>query len=128
MSLDAPMTAPNVYDAEPIPDSAMAEVMRILTSGDLFRYTSDASPVALLEAEFAALLGAKYALAVSSCSAALFLSLRALGLRRDARVLIPAFTFAAVPSSVLHAECVPVLKKPWRAQDRIRAGQHVTVW
>ena len=109
MSLDAPVTAPNVYDAEPIPDSAMAEVMRILTSGDLFRYTSDASPVALLEAEFAALLGAKYALAVSSCSAALFLSLRALGLRRDARVLIPAFTFAAVPSSVLHAECVPVL-------------------
>jgi hypothetical protein len=46
---------------------------------------------------------------VSSCSAALFLSLKALGLPRDARVLIPAFTFAAVPSSVVHADCVPVL-------------------
>ena len=109
MSLDAPVTAPNVYDAEPIPDSAMAEVSRILSTGDLFRYTSDNSPVTLLEQEFATLLGAKYALAVSSCSAALFLSLKALGLPRDARVLIPAFTFAAVPSSVLHAECVPVL-------------------
>ena len=109
MSLDAPVTAPNVYDAEPIPDSAMAEVSRILRTGDLFRYTSDNSPVTLLEQEFATLLGAKYALAVSSCSAALFLSLKALGLPRDARVLIPAFTFAAVPSSVLHAECVPVL-------------------
>ncbi len=102
--------APNVYDAEPIPASARAEIDRMLQSGDLFRYTSaDASPVALLEQEFAQLLGAKFALAVSSCSNALFLSLKALGLPRDAKVLIPAFTFAAVPSSVVHAECQPIL-------------------
>jgi len=101
---------PNVYDAEPIPEAARAEVDRMLQSGDLFRYTApENAPVTLLEGEFAALLGAKYALAVSSCSAALFLSLKALGLPRDARVLIPAFTFAAVPSSVIHADCVPVL-------------------
>lgn len=100
---------PNVYDAEPIPDAALTEVRRLLGSGDLFRYTSDNSPVALLEAEFAALLGSKYALAVSSCSAALFLSLKALDLPRDAKVLIPAFTFGAVPSAVVHADCVPVL-------------------
>ena len=55
------------------------------------------------------MLGAKYAVAVASCSAALFLSLRALDLPKGARVLIPAFTFAAVPSSVVHADCVPVL-------------------
>ena len=54
-------------------------------------------------------MGSRYALAVSSCSAALFLSLKALGLPRDARVLIPGFTFAAVPSAVIHADCVPVL-------------------
>ena len=102
--------APDVYSSEPIPQAARAEIDRLLQSGDLFRYTAPQdAPVALLEAEFAALLGAKYALAVSSCSAALFLSLKALGLPRDARVLIPAFTFAAVPSSVVHAECVPVL-------------------
>ncbi len=102
--------APNVYDAEPIPAAARAEIDRMLQSGDLFRYTSaDASPVALLEQEFAELLGAKFALAVSSCSNALFLSLKALGLPRDAKVLIPAFTFAAVPSSVVHAECQPIL-------------------
>jgi dTDP-4-amino-4,6-dideoxygalactose transaminase len=82
----------------------------MLMSGDLFRYTAPAdAPVALLESEFAALLGARYALAVSSCSAALFLSLKALDLPRGAKVLIPAFTFAAVPSSVVHADCVPVL-------------------
>jgi len=102
--------APNVYDAEPIPAAARAEIERLLQSGDLFRYTSpEASPVALLEAEFAQTMGARYALAVASCSAALFLSLKSLGLPRDAKVLIPAFTFAAVPSSVVHADCVPVL-------------------
>ncbi|MBO6883088.1 MAG: aminotransferase class I/II-fold pyridoxal phosphate-dependent enzyme, partial [Marivita sp.] len=101
---------PNMHDAEPIPEAARREIDRLLQSGDLFRYTApEAAPVSLLEEEFAALMGAKYALAVSSCSAALFLSLKALGLPRDTRVLIPAFTFAAVPSSVVHAECVPVL-------------------
>lgn len=102
--------APNVYDAEPIPDAAREEIARLLASGDLFRYTAaQDAPVTLLEQEFAALLGSRYALAVSSCSAALFLSLRALELPRGARVLIPAFTFAAVPSSIVHADCVPVL-------------------
>ncbi|MBV7378240.1 DegT/DnrJ/EryC1/StrS family aminotransferase [Maritimibacter dapengensis] len=102
--------APNVYDAEPIPEAARAEIDRLLQSGDLFRYTApENAPVSLLEREFADLMGVKYALAVSSCSAALFLSLKALGLPRDTKVLIPAFTFAAVPSSVVHADCQPVL-------------------
>lgn len=101
---------PNVYDAEPIPSSARDEIERLLQSGDLFRYTApENAPVSLLEKEFAEFMGSKYALAVSSCSAALFLSLKALGLPRDARVLIPAFTFAAVPSSIVHADCIPVL-------------------
>ncbi|MGR3504564.1 MAG: DegT/DnrJ/EryC1/StrS family aminotransferase [Paracoccaceae bacterium] len=111
MSLDTPaILPPNTYDAEPIPPAARAEIDRLLQSGDLFRYTApDAAPVALLEQEFAKLMGTRYALAVSSCSAALFLSLKALDLPRGARVLIPAFTFAAVPSSIVHADCVPVL-------------------
>jgi perosamine synthetase len=110
MAPDGQAIAPNVYDADPIPEAARAEIDRLLTTGDLFRYTAAAdAPVALLEAEFAALLGARYALAVSSCSAALFLALQALDLPKGARVLIPAFTFAAVPSSVVHADCVPVL-------------------
>lgn len=110
MAADGALQAPNVYDAEPIPEAARAEIERLLTSGDLFRYTApEGAPVALLEEEFAALLGSRYALAVSSCSAALFLSLKALDLPRGARVLIPAFTFAAVPSAVVHADCIPVL-------------------
>lgn len=101
---------PDLYAAEPIPDAARAEVDALLSSADLFRYTApDNAPAALLEQEFAAMMGTTYALAVSSCSAALFLSLKALDLPRDARVLIPAFTFAAVPSAVVHADCRPVL-------------------
>ena len=82
---DGASHAPNVYDAEPIPTLAREEVERLLLSGDLFRYTAAKdAPVTLLEQEFAAMLGAKYALAVASCSAALFLSLKALDLPRDA--------------------------------------------
>ena len=101
---------PDVHSAEPIPPGARDAIDALLLSGDLFRYTAPQdAPVALLEREFAELLGTRYALAVSSCSAALFLSLKSLGLAPGARVLIPAFTFAAVPSSVVHADCVPVL-------------------
>ena len=104
------MSLPDMHSAEPIPAAARAEIDRLLTSGDLFRYTApDSAPVSLLEAEFAQMMGSKFALAVSSCSAALFLSLKALDLPREARVMIPGFTFAAVPSAVMHADCLPVL-------------------
>ena len=110
---------PNVYDAEPIPAAARAEIDRMLKSGDLFRYTApENAPVTLLEQEFAALMGSAYALAVSSCSAALFLSLKALGLPRDARVLIdggyrlgavtPVDQFRWSP----HVELVAVFERP----------------
>lgn len=104
------MSLPDLHRAEPIPPEALAEVERLLSSADLFRYTAPSdAPVTLLEQEFARMMGADYALAVSSCSAALFLSLKALDLPDNAPVLIPGFTFAAVPSAVLHAGCLPVL-------------------
>jgi len=107
---DLPLEAPNTYNAEPIPEAARAAIDALMRTGDLFRYAApENSPVTLLEQEFAELLESKYALAVSSCSAALFLALKALDLPRDAQVLIPAFTFAAVPSAVVHADCLPVL-------------------
>ena len=104
------MTLPDMHSAEAIPASARAEIEQLLQSGDLFRYTAAAdAPVSLLEAEFAQMMGSRYALAVSSCSAALFLSLLALDLPQNAKVLIPGFTFAAVPSAVIHANYTPVL-------------------
>jgi len=102
----------SVYDAEPIPVAAREEVERLLTSGDLFRYTTPLdtpSPVARLEQEFAALMGVKYALALNSCSSAIFLALAGLGIKPGDQVLIPGFTFAAVPSAVIHAGARPIL-------------------
>jgi dTDP-4-amino-4,6-dideoxygalactose transaminase len=106
------MSARTAHDAEPIPPEARAEVEALLWSGDLFRYhaPSDApSPVARLEQDFADFMGARYALAVNSCSSAIFVSLKALGVGPGDRVLIPAFTFAAVPSAVVHAGAMPIL-------------------
>ena len=108
---DAPPAA-SVYDAEPIPAEARAEVDRLLASGDLFRYTAPAdqpAPVARLEREFARHMGVRFALALNSCSSAIFLSLRALGIKPGDQVLIPGFTFAAVPSAVVHAGAQPIL-------------------
>lgn len=107
-----PELASSPFDAEPIPAVARAEVEALLLSGDLFRYTApgdDPTPVARLEAEFADLMGVKYALALNSCSSAIFLSLRAIGVKPGDPVLIPAFTFAAVPSAVIHAGAQPIL-------------------
>lgn len=102
--------APNVYDAEPIPSAARSEIDALLASGNLFRYgAASGSPVARLESEFAEFMGVPFALAVNSCSSALFLSLKAIGIEPGAKVLVPAFTFAAVPSAVVHAGGEPVL-------------------
>ena len=99
-----------VHQAEPIPEAARAEIDRLLETGDLFRYTAPSdAPVSLLERDFAAEMGVRFALAVNSCSSAIFLALRALGLAPGAPVLVPAFTFAAVPSAIVHAGLTPVL-------------------
>ena len=87
----------------------MSDVVRLMSNGDLFRYNSEGSAAEQLEIDFSKIMGTQYALAVSSCSAALFLALKSLSLPQNARVLMPAFTFAAVPSSVVHANFTPVL-------------------
>ena len=108
--MPTPANAPNVYDAEAIPEAARSEIDALLASGDLFRYRADSeSSVAKLEREFAEFMGAPYALAVNSCSSALFLSLKAIDIAPGDKVLVPAFTFAAVPSAIIHAGGEPIL-------------------
>ncbi len=102
----------SVYDAEPIPQSARGVIDGLLESGDLFRYTAakdNPSQVTLLEKEFAAYMGSKYALAVNSASSAIYLSLLTVGIGTGDQVLIPAWTFAAVPSAVVNAGALPIL-------------------
>ncbi len=60
------------------------------------------------ETQFAAYVGAKHALAVSSCTAALHLCLDAAGLERGDEVLVPANTFTATAEVVEYLGCRPV--------------------
>ena len=71
---------PNVKAAEPIPSQVMSEITDLMSNGDLFRYNSEGSAAHRLEIEFSKVMGVRYSLAVSSCSAALFLALKSLNL------------------------------------------------
>lgn len=60
------------------------------------------------EKEFAEYVGAKYAISVNSATAALFLSLKALGIKNEDEVIVPSFTFASTVNVVIHCGATPV--------------------
>lgn len=90
---------------EPVDRKEQKEIMRLLESGDLFRYNREdaQSPVSLVEKQLADYMGFKYCVALNSCGSALFLALRAAGVGEGTKVLGNALTFGAVPSAVHHA-------------------------
>mgnify|MGYP001239659275 FL=1 len=61
------------------------------------------------EADFCKYSKSKYAVAVSNCTAALHLSLMALGIRKDDEVIIPDLTFVADANAVLACNAKPVV-------------------
>jgi dTDP-4-amino-4,6-dideoxygalactose transaminase len=61
------------------------------------------------EREFADYVGARHAVAVSSCTTAIELSLRSLGLPPGAKVLTPTMTFCGAVHAIVHAGLRPVL-------------------
>lgn len=61
------------------------------------------------EREFASAVGAKHALAVNSCTAALHLALDAIGIKPGDRVAVPSLTFAATAEVVRYVGAIPVL-------------------
>lgn len=96
---------------EPIPEEGIAAALAVLRHGRLHRYNTapgEIAEAALLEEEFAALTGAKYALAVASGGYALGCALRAVGLRPGEPVLTNAFTLAPVPGAIAAAGGRPV--------------------
>ena len=67
------------------------------------------TPVDDFEESFAVYCKASYCAGVSSGTSALYLALRALGLKKDDEVIIPANTFAATAAAVCIAGGIPVL-------------------
>ena len=96
---------------EPIPEDGIAAAIEVLKSGRLHRYNlvgDDPGEVALLEQEFATMVGTKYCLAVASGGYAMGCALRAIGVQPGDRVLTNAFTLAPVPGAIASVGAVPV--------------------
>ena len=60
------------------------------------------------ESEFAAVVGARHAIAVNSCTAAMHLALDAIGLQRGDEVITTPYTFAATAEVIRYFEAQPV--------------------
>ena len=96
---------------EPIPEEGIEAAIAVLRHGRLHRYNTapgEVAETALLEQEFAALTGAKYALAVASGGYAMATALRAMGVGPGDKVLSNAFTLAPVPGAIASVGAVPV--------------------
>src|ERR1700722_19079291 len=94
-----PFFRPSISEAE------IAEVVHCLRSGWL-----TTGPVTRrFEEEFARQVGARYAVALNSCTAALHLAVEALGLHPGQAVLVPTMTFAATAEVVRYCGAVPIL-------------------
>ena len=61
------------------------------------------------ENDFCKYSNSKYAIAVSNCTAALHLSLMALGIKKDDEVIIPDLTFVADANAILACNAKPVI-------------------
>lgn len=97
---------------EPIPEDAIERAVDLMRSGRLHRYGEQGSGYpepSLLEQDYAAYVGSKYCVAVSSCGAAMFIALKALGVKAGDKVLTNTFTLAPVPGAIAHAGAEPVL-------------------
>lgn len=79
-------------------------VREVLESG----WLTTASKARAFEEAFAEAVGARFACAVNSCTAALHLGLEALGVRAGDRVLVPTMTFTATAEVVRYLGADPV--------------------
>jgi len=86
-------------------EEARNAVNRVLESG----WVTSGPETMAFESELATYLGVSDAVAVSSCTAALELSLRALRLPAGAPVLTPTLTFCGAVHAIVHAGLRPVL-------------------
>lgn len=94
-----PFHMPDVGDEE------IDAVVRVLKSG----WLTTGAKAKQFEDEFAAMVGARHAVAVNSCTAALHLALEACGVREGDEVIVPTMTFAATAEVVTYLKAKPVL-------------------
>ncbi|MDP2905299.1 MAG: DegT/DnrJ/EryC1/StrS family aminotransferase [Candidatus Omnitrophota bacterium] len=81
-----------------------ASVLEVLRSG----WLTQGPKVTQFEEKFAQYLNAGYAVAVSSCTTALFLALKCLNIGRGDDVIVPSYSFIATANAVAHTGATPV--------------------
>lgn len=64
--------------------------------------------VKLFEKEIKDVLGIKYGLAVSSCTAALHLAYLLVGLKKGDEVIVPSYTFCSTINTIVHTGATPI--------------------
>jgi dTDP-4-amino-4,6-dideoxygalactose transaminase len=94
-----------VFGAPAIEDPEIEEVVASLKSG----WLGTGPKVARFEEDFRAYKNAKHAVAVSSCTAALHLSMLAAGLKSGDEVITTALTFCATINAIIHSGTIPIL-------------------
>ncbi len=93
-----PITQPTLFT----PDDISAQFSEIFST----RQITNAKYVKIFEEKAANYLGAKYGIALSSCTSGLILVIQALGIR--GKVILPSFTFCATAHSLLWNNLKPV--------------------
>ena len=93
-----------VFGAPLIEQPEIDEVVATLRSG----WIGTGPKVARFERMFSEYKGCAHAIAVSSCTAALHLSMLALGIGPGDEVIVPTMTFGATANAVIHAGARPV--------------------
>jgi len=94
-----------VFGSPLIEQPEIDEVVASLKSG----WLGTGPKVHRFEEMFKDYKGSKFAMAVNSCTAALHLSMVAIGLKPGDEVIVPAMTFASTANAVIHADGTPVL-------------------
>jgi 8-amino-3,8-dideoxy-alpha-D-manno-octulosonate transaminase len=95
-----------------IDEQEEAAVLEVLRAKRLFRYygpQEGPSKVDELEKAFAAHMGTRHALAVTSGTASLICGLHGIGVGPGDEVIVPAYTWIASPGSVIAVGAVPVM-------------------
>ncbi|MFB3910258.1 MAG: DegT/DnrJ/EryC1/StrS family aminotransferase [Candidatus Eisenbacteria bacterium] len=93
-----------IFGSPDIREPEIAEVVEALRSG----WPGTGPRVARFEEAFRAYVGARYSVALGSCTAGLHLSLIALGLKPGDEVVTTPLTFVATVNSILHVGARPV--------------------
>lgn len=94
-----------IFGSPAIEEAEILEVIATMKSG----WLGTGPKVARFEQDFATYKGAKYTIALNSCTAALHLSLLAAGIKPGDEVLTTPLTFCATVNAIIHAGATPIL-------------------